>query len=274
MEKLELTLSRIQLPDGTCPMDLPFDPAEYEAMRAQWANEVETPKDGWDCPKCHGKGYTVLVNEHGHMESNRCSCMDARQSLARMKRSGLGETLEAYTFDSFQTPEKWQRDMKHRAMDYVADNEGKWFAAVGAVGAGKSHICTAICGELLKAGLDVRYMRWRDDGSRLKAAVNDSKEYLRMIEPLKSARVLYIDDLFKTQRDKPVTQGDVNLAFELLDARYIDRKKITVISSEKTLSEMLDIDEAVGSRIYERCKQSCVNLTGSKNWRLRKAVTL
>lgn len=274
MDELRLTLSRMRLPAGICPKDSPFDREEYEAMRAQWANDAENARSKWDCPKCGGKGYTVHVNEQGHPVSRRCPCMDARQSEERIRRSGLGEALDCCTFDAFQTPEPWQKAMKDKAQQYLSDNEGKWFAAVGSVGSGKSHICTAICGELLKAGLEVRYMRWRDDGGRLKAAVNDSEEYRRMIEPLKAARVLYIDDLFKTQKGKEVTGGDVNLAFELLDARYVDRHKITIISSEKTLSEMLDIDEAVGSRIYERCKQTCVNLTGAKNWRLRQAVTL
>lgn len=267
MDELRSIL-RQKLPQGgTCPE---WDPAEYEAMRAQWANAAEKPLDGHSCPDCGGKGYTVALNENRELVSRECPCMVKRRSLERIKRSGLGAALETYTFDSFQTREPWQVAMKQKAVDYLTDNEGKWFAAVGAVGSGKSHICTAICGELLKAGLDVRYMRWRDDGGRLKAAVNDSEEYSRLIEPLKNARVLYIDDLFKTQKGKEVTQGDVNLAFELLDARYVDRKKITVISSEKTLPEMLDVDEAVGSRIYERCRNSFVHLDGAnKNWRLR-----
>lgn len=195
--------------------------------------------------------------------------MAKRRSLKRIERSGLKGALVSYTFDAFETSEPWQVEMKRKAREFLADSAGKWFMAAGSVGSGKSHICTAICGELLNAGLEVRYMRWRDDGGRIKAAVNDNEEYSRLIEPLKTVRVLYIDDLFKTQAGKEVTAGDVNLAFELLDHRYADRRLITVLSSEKTIGDILNIDEAVGSRIFERCRDYYVQLDGQKNWRLR-----
>lgn len=243
---------------------------EYEALRAQWGNVVAGTLGEADCPLCRNRGYTVRVDERGNLACVECVCMAQRRSRARMERSGLGGALKAYTFDAFQTEEPWQAEMKRRAQAFLGDCTGKWFAAMGSIGAGKSHICTAICGELLNAGKEVRYMRWRDDGGRLKAAVNDSGEYARLIGPLKTVDVLYIDDFFKTQKGRDVTTGDVNLAFELLDDRYQRRDLVTVLSSEKTIEEILDIDEAVGSRIYERCRDYYLRLTGRENWRLRK----
>ena len=69
---------------------------------------------------------------------------------------------------------------------------------------------------------------------------------------LKTAPVLYIDDLFKGA-ERP-TQGDLNIAFELLNYRYNDERLYTIISTEKLLDELIAIDEAIGSRIAERSK--------------------
>lgn len=251
---------------GTFP-ELPL--SEYEALRCQWGNAADGSLDGLDCPVCHNRGYMVEVDENGNQACVECSCMARRRSLKRIERSGLRDALVSYTFDAFRTDEPWQAQMKQKAQAFLADNEGKWFAAMGSVGSGKSHICTAICGELLNAGLEVRYMLWRDEGARLKAVVNDSEAYSRLIEPLKTVKVLYIDDLFKTQAGKEVTQGDINLAFELLNYRYVNKRLVTILSSEKTIEDILNIDEAVGSRIYERCKDYYLRLTGRKNWRLR-----
>lgn len=239
---------------------------EYEKLRADWGNAV---KGEYDCPLCGGKGYTVRADDSGNLASVECSCEAKRRSVKRIERSGLKDVLSSYTFERFQTVDTWQKEMKRKAQNFLSDNEGKWFAAMGSVGSGKSHICTAICKELLEAGKEVRYMLWRDESMKIKAAANDGEEYDRLIDPLKRVKVLYIDDLFKTQKGKEVTQADVNLAFELLNYRYVNRSLITVISSEKTIEEILDIDEAVGSRIYERCKEYYLRLSGKPNWRLR-----
>lgn len=244
--------------------------AEYEQLRTQWGNAVAGALEGPDCPLCLNRGYVVKLDERGGQTCAECSCMGRRRSLQRIRESGLQGQLERCTFERFETPEPWQAAMKQKARAFLSDNRGKWFVAAGAVGSGKSHICTAICGALLNAGLEVRFMSWRDEGGRIKAAVNDNGEYTRLIEPLKRVRVLYIDDLFKTPAGSAVTQGDVNLAFELLNSRYMDPRLVTVISSEKTIEEMLNIDEAVGSRIYERSRDYYIRLAGQgMNWRLR-----
>lgn len=242
---------------------------EYESLRTQWLNSAAGNLPGEHCLLCNDRGYTVEYRGGEHI-CVECPCMAKRKSLRRIERSGLKEQLEAYTFKTFLTNEPWQAFMKRKAEEFLSDNKGKWFIACGSVGAGKTHICTAICGELLNAGLEVRYMRWRDDGRRIKAVINENTEYDAMVEPLKKVSVLYIDDLFKTQRGKEISVGDVNLAFDILDARYSNRTLMTIISSEKTPEEIMEIDEGVGSRIYERCKDYCLRLTGDKNLRLRK----
>lgn len=196
--------------------------------------------------------------------------MPKRRSLDRIKRSGLSELLERYTFDTWEEKEAWQAVVKKAALAYV-DDSSRWFYIAGRPGTGKTHLCTAICGELIERGREVRYLLWRDFSARAKAVVNDDEVYQHLVAPMKQVPVLYIDDLFKTGKGQAPTTGDVNLAFEILNARY-NANLPTIISSELTVKEMLAVDEAVGSRIFERSKESYADLSNKENWRM-KGVT-
>jgi DNA replication protein DnaC len=190
----------------------------------------------------------------------------------------LKDIIKDYTFDKFVASEPWQKSIKAAAMDY-ADNPEGWFFLGGQSGAGKTHLCTAICREFLLAGKRVMYMLWRDEIVKLKAMVNDSDEYRELIDRYKHADVLYIDDLFKTGKDKDnivqkPTAADVNVAFEIINYRYNNHDLKTIISSECTEDELLDIDEAIGGRIYERAKTFTIAKNRERNYRIKKAVTL
>lgn len=233
----------------------------------EWANAERGNLVGVDCPRCKNRGYVTEVRNR-YLVSVKCPCMASRKSIRQIELSGMKELLERHTLENFRTHEPWQTEMKRRAVDFLGNATGKWFSVLGSVGAGKTHLCTAICGELLNRGNGVRYMLWRDESVKLKAVVNSADEYDSMIAPFKRAPVLYIDDLFKTKRGEQIRAADVNLAFELLNYRYCNKKMITIISSEKTMDELMDIDEATASRIYEKCGDWCVELSGNKNQRL------
>ena len=209
--------------------------------------------------------FTFKVNEQGEIVSRRCRCMDVRENLRRIAESGLQDMVERYTFEAFRTDTPWQKRMKEAALDYIQHPENRWFVVAGSVGSGKTHICTAICAQLMRAGVPARYFLWRDDAPRIKAAVNDTEAYQRMVRPLKTVRLLYVDDLFKGNP----SEGDKNLAFEILDARYRNSALLTLISSERTIEQILQLDEAIGSRIYERAKKHYLCIVGrDKNQRL------
>ncbi|MBS6366446.1 MAG: ATP-binding protein [Clostridiales bacterium] len=240
---------------------------ERERQIVELCNREPGSLTGVDCPACLNRGYFHRVDETGRRYIEPCGCMEQRRSLERMARSGLSELLTRYTLQAWQTPEPWQRKAKQMALQYAEAQDG-WFVMAGSVGAGKTHLCTALCGLLMEQGLPVRYMMWRDDAVRIKACVNESEEYQRLVEPLKTVKVLYIDDLFKTGKGQQPTSADGSLAFEVLNSRYNDRNLLTIISTERSLDEILEIDEAVGSRIYERSKAYYLPLH-AMNWRLR-----
>lgn len=245
----------------------PIDQKEYERKRAQWFNDTPGNLTGYDCPKCKNRGTYYVIGEDGAMFSRECSCMAVRRSIQRLKQSGLEDMLQRYTFDNWETPQRWHQTAKDLANAYVSAQQG-WFLAAGHSGSGKTHLCTAICGKLLEHGLETRYMLWRDVAVQAKAVVNDEEAYYKLIDPLKRVRVLYIDDLYKTGRGQQPTTGDVNLAFEILNSRYNDSSKLTIISTERSIGDLLDIDEAIGSRIYERSKGFRLDFSDKPNWRL------
>ena len=226
-------------------------------------NERQGSLIGYDCPKCKNRGDTAEI-KNGYMVIKICECQNIRRNIRRIHASGLEDLINDYTFERFETPERWQVIAKAKAQEYIADGAGKWFVAMGKPGTGKSHICTAIAGTLLNAGRNLRYMLWRSDAARLKSMITDTDAYQKEISEYKNAQVLYIDDFWKGA----VSAADVNLAFELLNERYARRKTMTIISTERSMEELLSIDESIGSRIYERSKGYCV-ITGSVNWRLR-----
>jgi DNA replication protein DnaC len=196
-----------------------------------------------------------------------------------LKASGLENVLKDYRFDNYVAKEPWQQGVIDKAKKFVNDEGNHWFFMGGQSGCGKTHLCTAVCREFLLKGKSVQYMLWRDDVTKLKSAVTDSEEYGKLIDRYKNADVLYIDDLFKTGKvdsgfQKP-TAADINVAFEILNYRYNNPALITIISSELTEDELLDIDEATGGRIYERAKKAfSIGQDRKKNYRIKGVVTL
>lgn len=213
-----------------------------------------------DCPVCENRGYIPYM-EDGVFRSRECECMNRRRSIRRIERSDMRDMLRRYTFDSYQTPDAQRKRIKEAALRFADSDEG-WFYIAGQSGSGKTHICTAICSALIERNKDVYYMRWRDESRKLKALVN-SDSIDEDLERLKRIGVLYIDDFFKGGS----SEADVRLAFEILNTRYNDTALRTIISSEIGIAEILEIDEAIGSRIYERSKGYCLQ-SAKDNWRL------
>lgn len=242
--------------------------AEYERKKVDDYNASEGTLTGYDCPVCHNKGLIMFLDKEGERRLRDCQCMAQRRSIRYLARSGLSKVLDTYSWDRWKTPEQWQEEFVNAAKEYAAEPKG-WFMAAGKPGTGKTHICTAICGDLLRKGYEVRYLLWREFTTQAKAVLTDDEAYRDLVEPYKRVPVLYLDDLFKTGKGQEPTTGDCNLAFELINSRYADPTKITLISTELTAERLLDIDEAIGSRIYERAKDNYFDLSNRKNWRMK-----
>ena len=243
-------------------------------------NRVEG--DGYNCPLCLNRGNTMFLEERNGMlyeRSRECKCMVIRRSIWRMKASGLEKSIRDYTFKRFEVTQQWQQTMLDMAQRYLREGvaEGRWLYFGGQPGCGKTHLCTAVAGKLLYER-PLLYVIWPQVSKKLKAIVNEAEDYEREVTKLESIEVLYIDDFFKpvygedsygNRKILPPTTGDIKLAFEILNYRYIN-KLPTILSSEWGVSELTDMDEATGSRIHERSQGYRMMITRdrSRNYRL------
>lgn len=219
------------------------------------------------CEKCNHTGLLVWEDQEGYLMAKPCDCSIKVDFDRRIKKSGLLNLVSEYTFDKFEVKANWQKIIKDKALDFVnKSNLGNWFFIGGQVGSGKTFICTAIVTKLVEKGLDAHYMQWREESTELKMNMQDTEFYNNTLNKLKTIKVLYIDDLFKGT--KVPSEADIRLAFDLINYRYIN-KLITIISSEMTLNEIVNVDEAIGSRIFQRSKDYTTNLAHNKSINLR-----
>jgi len=230
-------------------------------------------EDGYNCPRCLNRGNiwkAMQVGGHWQSVPERCDCWKVRASIRRMRASGLEGSLRKLS--EFVAEEPWQKAMLVAAQRYLAfgvEAGGSLYLG-GAVGSGKTMLGSAVCRELLYKGHEVRYMPWVTEAARLKAmAMDDERE--EELAVYRRAEYLYIDDLFKpVPGQSGPTAADVRLAYDLINYRYINHLPM-IVSSERYINELMDYDEATGSRLAEMCRGHVVNVGRGpgRNWRLR-----
>jgi len=224
-----------------------------------------------DCPICKNKEHNFVVNEQKmEVVAIPCQCVKDRNIKLYLRKSGLGYMASAYTFDQFNTEEPWQLFIKETALDYVKEGyKTTGFYVGGQVGAGKSHICTAISVSLMKNGIPCKYILWRDFMSEMKAHMNED-EYNDRMESYRKCQMLYIDDFLKAP-SRP-SESDLKLAYDLINGRYKYGLN-TIVSSEYVLTKLNEFDEALYSRIVEHTETKyCLSISkdASKNHRLEE----
>lgn len=255
-----------------CGVTKPETESDWKAFLSKLCddqNKKQGELTGFNCKRCMNRGFH-FVPDFENMKPRRvtCTCMESRASIERMERSGLASTIRTKTFDAFRAVEPWQEQLKADAMKFAKEKNG-WFFISGQSGCGKTHICTAICREFLLAGIPVKYVTWRDTVQKLRSAVNDTTNYQNELRPLVSVRVLYVDDFLKVGKNAPPSTSDISIAYEIINARYLNPNLVTIISTERGIEEIMDYDEALGGRICERSEYMPCLSGKEKNWRMR-----
>ena len=178
MERLQ-----ISLPGRSVPA---YDPAAHGRMKADSFNGIPGDLTGMDCPKCKNRGCIAYPQDDGSIRTASCSCMTIRRCIWQMERSGLQKSIRELTFERFRAEEPWQKQALTKAREYAEAPMG-WLLLAGQSGCGKTHLCTAVCRQLLLSGQEVRYMPWREESGQLKAMRLDSSEREAMLSDLKKA---------------------------------------------------------------------------------------
>jgi DNA replication protein DnaC len=249
---------------------IPFSSYElYMQQKCEWYNETTGNLPYIDCPKCKNRGYIAKLNENLEEVHVRCECMKTRENIHTMKKSGLGGLLARCTFESYNAETEWQQRAKALAADYVKNGGKKWLYVSGQSGCGKTHLCTAVCGQLMNNGKTVVYTVWRNLLHELQGLQFKEELYRAKLTELRATDVLYIDDFLKSLDNSKIGL-ELNFAFEIINARY-NADKPTIISTEIFTEDLIKLDTATAGRIIEKTAGYKIQIKkeNDRNYRLR-----
>lgn len=211
------------------------------------------------CQKCADTGWYLIKEDSGQgymMASKvRCSCQGGVEIKKNLSNIGIDDR---FTFDKFNAKEDWQKQVKDSAELFCMSKDlGHWFFIGGQVGSGKTMLCKIIIKSYAESGIEPVIMKWQEDSTEMKQIMN-TMEVRPILEKFKTAKVLYIDDLFKSGNTNEISKADKDLAFKIIDYRYSQTDLITIISSELYSEELMTVDQSM-SRIVERCGTQFTN---------------
>lgn len=225
------------------------------------------------CELCNGTTWIFVKDADGYERAKPCECRERIISKKLLISSGISEEDSKKGFDGFETfNEAALVNAKNTAALYyqnfgnIENERINSIMLCGKSGRGKTTLGLAIANSLIGSGVGVRYMPYRDIITALKQQIGgDNYAYNEQMYKLKNARVLFIDDLLKGK----VTDSDINIMYEIINHRYLQRKPI-IMSTEKSIAELLEFDEAIGSRLIEMSKGYIITFDSSvPNYRLR-----
>lgn len=218
------------------------------------------------CPKCKDREFIFVIDQDGKEWAKDCECRKVRQHERRIANSHIAKTFRDKGFGNFKEITEKHSMLKKCVMDFFTEKKIQEHSILftGQVGSGKTHLAMALTNNLLKQGKEVIYIDYRTFISKLKQSITDKEEYQKLINEVKNAEILFIDDLFKGK----VTDADINAMFELVNHRYLSGGKL-IVTSELSLENLKKVDEAIASRIVEMANGYVINMPGI-NYRLKK----
>ncbi|WP_052474745.1 ATP-binding protein [Jeotgalibacillus soli] len=202
--------------------------------------------------------------------SQRCSCIAEKRTERLMKASEITEEFKRLGFQNFvrEGKPKIIQDIYEAALEYYQDFKeirnvrANSIALLGQPGTGKTHLLTAISNNLLqRQQVPVLYFPYVEGCNNLK---DDFSKLEAKLERMKQVDILFIDDLFKPVKGNPrATDWQVEQMYAVINYRYLNHKPI-LVSSELTVDELVEVDEALGTRIYEMCQDFTVVIQGDR----------
>lgn len=237
-------------------------------------------QDGYNCPKCKNRGFITEIKNDKYLVDIPCECKKVRVTIQRLRNCGIdSNTLHKYSINNFEATEQWQANLKEKIKEYLVNDNPNWLVLSGKTGAGKTHLCIATFKYFIKNNHKTgQYISWNSFAPKMltlsKSAYSDNQEeFEKTIEEISNTDVLYIDDLFKLTTDKFGKDQTLDLAYQIINNRYLKSNKITIISTELSEKDIANIDEAVWGRIHERCGNGkywfTITAEGNKNYRAK-----
>lgn len=238
--------------------------------RVRTFNDTTGQDDGTgiNCPACKNKGLIAFLDtESNNFSVRECKCHGARLTVHRLQKCGVWERAKKCRLENFRTDTAAQKAMKRHTERFIENPSGHWLCFCGQSGTGKTFLTTVAFTALsYKFGAAGQYLQWNQDSRALKAAILEDPDGLWV--SFKSTPLLLIDDVFKGAAPSP---ADLKMIFEILDFRY-NNDLTTLISTEYTYTfdQLLDADQAIASRIKEKCGEFLISIAPDvgKNYRL------
>lgn len=235
------------------------------ALQKKNSESLESSKEEI-CPLCRGTGMVLSKKEGIYTSYKPCKCAEMDKVNIQWKKSGLNINDMDKSFKNFEPWNNEIKDLKDKATGYylsfekIKSDRTNSILLCGNPGCGKTHLSLALANNFLKKGKQVLYMPFLQANLDIKQNITDQVQYQKLMTKYKDAEILLIDDLLKGKS----TEYDKNILFEIINHRYINNKPM-IISTEKTVSELLEFDQAIGSRIYEMCKNYNICIKGIEN---------
>lgn len=213
-----------------------------------------SPRDDikeYNCSKCRDLLYTF--NEQG--QAIPCECKDRVESLEKLRKCGLEDAFKEKTFASYKTTNVIQMKAKNKAINYCENfkDTNSSLIITGRPGSGKTHLGAATMLNLISKNIGCKYELYTTMLINLKQSVMDEVNFIREMDKYKIPKVLFLDDFLK---GKP-TDADLKYIFEIVNERYL-KKKPMIISTEKSIKEIINWDEAVASRLVEMAQGNII----------------
>lgn len=228
----------------------------------------------YKCPICKDRGYFLYqIDGKGQDTMFRCECAEKRLAVDRMRRCGILEEDRNKTLNDFDTfgekPLVFAKKTVEKYMEQfgeLKDTRTNSLLLMGRSGSGKTMLGIIASMHIINNhSTGLMYVSYRNMITNLKQNVMDEYAYNMEMGKLINTPVLFIDDLFKGK----ITESDINIMYEIVNTRYLQRKPL-IISTECDINKLLDIDEAIGSRIVEMSKGHIVVFDDSTmNYRMR-----
>ncbi|MEK4185632.1 ATP-binding protein [Paenibacillus sp. FSL L8-0494] len=225
------------------------------------------------CIKCRGAEGEFYRNEQGYEYWRECECVKQRRVARLIQSSNITEEFKNKSFGNFEKDDLHQEVIKAHdlAFEYtkkfkeIRKDRQNSICLLGQPGCGKTHLLMAVSNNLIQRGVEVIYFPWVEGWTEIS---EDFKMMPERVRRLQHAQVLFLDDVYKGREEPTKTQREQ--FFAIVNYRYMEKLPM-LISSERTISEMCQFDEAVGSRINEMCRdyKAIINRNMELNLRLK-----
>ena len=229
-------------------------------------------KSEYKCPICKDKKLLYVMKD-GYEIARKCDCVLRQEAIERIERSGIIEEDRNKTLDDYMTYGKKPLEYAKQTVkiymesfNEIKNTRNNSLLLMGKSGSGKTMLGIIAAMHIVNEhSTSLLYVSYRTMVTKLKQNIMDEYTYNLELGKIISSPLIFIDDLFKGK----ITESDINIMYEIINTRYLERKPI-IISTECGLDELLEIDEAIGSRIIEMSKNHIVMFDDSTtNHRMR-----